>query len=69
MLIIYFQQYMVTGGWDGKRSDLDTTEIYRDGNWQIAAAKLPSKKRLKELINFNNRVLLFGKKLKTMHHA
>ena len=55
-----FKHYMVTGGWDSARKDLDTTEIYREGNWQLIPEKLPSKKRLTELITINNRVLLFG---------
>ena len=46
---------MVTGG-----KDYDTTEIYVDGTWKFAPGKLPSKKRLNELITINNRILLFG---------
>ena len=51
---------MVTGGWDSDRNDLDSTEIYRDRNWQLVTEKLSSKIRLTKLITINNRVLLFG---------
>ena len=51
---------MVTGGWDSDRNDLDTTEIYKDKNWQLVSEKLSSKIRLTKLITINNRVLLFG---------
>ena len=52
---------MVTGGFPTAVTYLDTTGVYTEGEgWRIVSGRLPVAIRSPALVNFGNRVILFG---------
>ena len=52
---------MVTGGFDKNTQYLDLTGIYTEvEGWRIVSGRLPVALRSPAIINYRNRVILFG---------
>ena len=52
---------MVTGGFDENTQYLDLTGIYTEvEGWRIVSGRLPVALRSPAIVNYNNRVVLFG---------
>ena len=56
------KMFLVTGGWTGYQSYLDSTEIFDPdhGSWTVSLASLPSPSCDLRSATIDNRVLIFG---------